>query len=178
MLDESLDFEGEEQPTPPPEPRDLSRTPVAVTQALAIAKRERQRDVGSITVAGATLTVESKGGDVLAEATIPGATPERAGAMSAADKAALDALAARPWPEAPLNLKGIVSTLSELPAESNKSGDMYIVGVSSPYEEYFWTGGAWEMLGMFPAEIDTSGFLLKSDFLPDSTFIEEVTSNG
>lgn len=56
-------------------------------------------------------------------------------------------------------VKGVVATVSDLPATGNKVGDVYFVGDSSTagtdkYSEYVWTSGnTWEFIGQVAAEI-------------------------
>lgn len=74
-------------------------------------------------------------------------------------------------PEHPLVLKGTVTTKADLPTENNNAGDMYLVGTAAPYEEYFWTGVAWELFGTFDTSIDMSAYIKKTDFLSDADFL-------
>lgn len=65
-----------------------------------------------------------------------------------------------------LNLKGIVATVDELPAEGNKAGDVYLVGTAGEtkdsYVEYVWTTeNKWEYIGK--VETDMSVYYTKTE---------------
>ena len=62
-----------------------------------------------------------------------------------------------------LNYKGTKSTVSNLPATGNITGDVWIVTADS--SEHVWNGTAWEQLG---TTVDLSGYALASS-IPDST---------
>ena len=62
-----------------------------------------------------------------------------------------------------LNYKGTKSTVSNLPATGNTTGDVWIVTADS--SEHVWNGSSWEQLG---TTIDLSGYALASS-VPDST---------
>ena len=62
-----------------------------------------------------------------------------------------------------LNYKGTKSTVSNLPATGNTTGDVWIVTADS--SEHVWNGSSWEQLG---TTVDLSGYALASS-IPDST---------
>lgn len=53
-------------------------------------------------------------------------------------------------------LKGKVESTDALPAENNKAGDLYLVAVEGSNEcaEYYWTGTAWEYMGVTGVSLD------------------------
>lgn len=63
------------------------------------------------------------------------------------------------------NLKGIVSTIDELPIENNKTGDVYLVGPieDGTYNEYVWLESDWEFLGTTEQRIDETEITLNID---------------
>lgn len=56
-------------------------------------------------------------------------------------------------------LKGSKTTIDELPTADNKQGDIYIVGTSAPFDEYYWDGTQWELMGTTATDI--SGVVTK-----------------
>lgn len=56
-------------------------------------------------------------------------------------------------------LKGSKTTIGELPTTDNKQGDIYIVGTSAPFDEYYWDGTQWELMGTTATDI--SGVVTK-----------------
>ena len=100
---------------------------------------------------------------------IDGATAEKAGVMSAADKAKLDALdpaalalSANVYTKQEVDAKiasvyvykGSVATQTELPQENNKVGDTY--NVTDTGHNYTWDGTQWDDLG---GTVDLSAYL-------------------
>lgn len=100
---------------------------------------------------------------------IDGATAEKAGVMSAADKAKLDALdpaalalSANVYTKQEVDAKiasvyvykGSVATQAELPQENNKVGDTY--NVTDTGHNYTWDGTQWDDLG---GTVDLSAYL-------------------
>ena len=100
---------------------------------------------------------------------IDGATAEKAGVMSAADKAKLDALdpaalalSANVYTKQEVDAKiasvyvykGSVDTQAELPQENNKVGDTY--NVTDTGHNYTWDGTQWDDLG---GTVDLSAYL-------------------
>ena len=100
---------------------------------------------------------------------IDGATAEKAGVMSAADKAKLDALdpaalalSANVYTKQEVDAKiasvyvykGSVATQTELPQENNKVGDTY--NVTDTGHNYTWDGTQWDDLG---GTVDFSAYL-------------------
>lgn len=57
-------------------------------------------------------------------------------------------------------LKGSVDSIDALPATDNESGDIYIVGTAAPYDEYYWDGTKWELMGTTATDI--SGVVTKA----------------
>lgn len=62
-------------------------------------------------------------------------------------------------------IKGKVPSFSDLPAEGNQQGDVYLVGpkIDDSYDEYYWTSDeTWDFIGSTGP--DTSGFLTDIGF--------------
>lgn len=61
-------------------------------------------------------------------------------------------------------LKGRADGVSDLPQSDVNAGDVYLVGEedASEYQEYYWTGAAWDFMGK-TASIDLSDYYLKSE---------------
>lgn len=57
-------------------------------------------------------------------------------------------------------LKGSVDSIDALPATDNESGDIYIVGTAAPFDEYYWDGTKWELMGTTATDI--SGVVTKA----------------
>ena len=73
-----------------------------------------------------------------------------------------------------MTIVGTVASVDALPQSGNDKGDVYMVGSKPPYEEYYWTGSAWEFIGLKQDEVDLSGYLKTTDFLNDTDFIAFV----
>lgn len=60
--------------------------------------------------------------------------------------------------------KGRVDTVEELPADGNKQGDVYLVGLAdaSEFAEYYWTGTMFDYMGK-TGSIDLSNYYTKSE---------------
>lgn len=80
------------------------------------------------------------------------------------------------------NLKGIVSTIDELPIENNKTGDVYLVGPieDGSYNEYVWLESNWEFLGTTEQHIDETEITLNTDLFagPDGLGTPENPAEG
>lgn len=50
-------------------------------------------------------------------------------------------------------LKGSKTDVASLPAEGNETGDIYIVGTAAPFDEYYWDGTQWELMGTTATDI-------------------------
>ena len=68
-------------------------------------------------------------------------------------------------------IKGKVPSFSDLPAEGNQVGDVYLIGpkIDDSYDEYYWTSeDTWEFIGS--TGVDTSGFLTDINFYAGSSY--------
>lgn len=87
---------------------------------------------------------------------IPGATSTKAGVMSAADKAKLDAIS----PDTAL-----YEIVTELPIENISTNKIYLVKKSEEgndkYTEYIYANDAWEKIGVHEGNVDLSGYVPK-----------------
>ena len=61
-------------------------------------------------------------------------------------------------------LKGRVDNIESLPTENVSAGDVYLVGAESDseFQEYYWTGTAWDYMGKTTA-VDLSGYYTKTE---------------
>ena len=50
-------------------------------------------------------------------------------------------------------LKGSKTDKASLPADGNETGDIYIVGTAAPFDEYYWDGSKWELMGTTATDI-------------------------
>lgn len=62
------------------------------------------------------------------------------------------------------DIKGTVASVSELPNENNKKGDVYLVGGEDDDDltEYYWTGSKWDFMGT-AVKVDLSNYYTKSE---------------
>lgn len=62
------------------------------------------------------------------------------------------------------DIKGTVASVSELPAEDNEKGDVYLVGGEDDDDltEFYWTGSKWDFLGT-AVKVDLSNYYTKSE---------------
>lgn len=61
-------------------------------------------------------------------------------------------------------IKGTVASISELPAENNEKGDVYLVGSEEGDDltEYYWTGSKWDYMGT-AVKVDLSEYYTKAE---------------
>lgn len=50
-------------------------------------------------------------------------------------------------------LKGNKTDAAALPPEGNETGDIYVVGTAAPFDEYYWNGSKWELMGTTATDI-------------------------
>ncbi|MBD5103333.1 MAG: hypothetical protein HDT47_00505 [Ruminococcaceae bacterium] len=62
------------------------------------------------------------------------------------------------------DIKGTVASVSELPAENNEKGDVYLVGGEDDDDltEYYWTGSKWDFMGT-AVNVDLSNYYTKAE---------------
>ena len=62
------------------------------------------------------------------------------------------------------DIKGTVASVSELPAENNEKGDVYVVGGEDDDDltEYYWTGTKWDFMGT-AVKVDLSNYYTKAE---------------
>ena len=62
------------------------------------------------------------------------------------------------------DIKGTVASVSELPAENNEKGDVYLVGGEDDDDltEYYWTGTKWDFMGT-AVKVDLSNYYTKAE---------------
>lgn len=62
------------------------------------------------------------------------------------------------------DIKGTVSSVSELPSENNEKGDVYLVGGEDDEDllEFYWTGSKWDYLGS-AAKVDLSNYYTRTE---------------
>lgn len=74
------------------------------------------------------------------------------------------------------DIKGTVASISELPAENNEKGDVYLVGSEedSDLTEYYWTGSKWDFMGT-AVKIDLSDYYTKTEV--DNLLEDYIKSN-